>query len=84
MNCPNKFLSQYSNIFGKPNEGMHKKRLGSFAFNDLVGTIIIGLLISYFYQINLIKVLLTLFIVGELLHWLFCVETTVIKYLIHL
>ena len=65
-------------------EGMHKKRLGPFAFNDVIGTIIICLLILYFYQINLIKILLILFIVGELLHWLFCVETTVIKYFTHL
>lgn len=82
--CPIEFLSKYSNILGKPNEGMHKKRLGVFAFNDIVGTIIISLFISYIYKLNLIKVLLILFIVGELLHWLFCVETTVIKYLTHL
>lgn len=72
-------LCKYKNIFGKPNEGAHKQRIFGFALVDTVGTIIISLIISKYYNINFYKTLLVLFIIAEISHYIFCVDTAFIK-----
>lgn len=42
-------LSQYRDSLGKPNEGIHSYRFGSFASVDLFGTLIIGCIIGYYF-----------------------------------
>ena len=71
----------YSDIFGKVGEGLHSYRLFNIAIIDVLLTMI-G---AYFLQKNIFKkykyyeVLLGLFILGILLHRLFCVRTTIDK-----
>ena len=84
-------LCKYSNIFGEPGKGAHSIRVFNIAIVDVILTIFFALLFSlifkYGFKINstfLIIFLITtisLFILGIILHRLFCVKTTVDKLL---
>ena len=65
----------YKNILGKPSEGFHETRLFGLAMNDVIGAVIIGFLISYYFKLKLfyVYIYLTIFII--LIHKLFCVDT---------
>ena len=76
MSCP------FKDLLGKPGHGIHSARIPgtNIALVDTVATIIA----SYFIQKRLhmysyIQVLIGLFILGELLHVLFCVQTPISK-----
>lgn len=73
MSCP------YKNIFGIPEKGFHSTRLFGFAMYDTLGTIFLAFLITYFFGVSLWKSILGMFIIGEALHYLFCVDTAFIK-----
>lgn len=64
---------------GEPGKGFHAKRVLGFALYDILGTIAIALLFSYFTGVSLWTSLLGWFVAGELLHWYFGVETTFMK-----
>lgn len=70
-------LCYYNNIFGIPKEGLHKYRLFNIAIVDVILTILVALIITYFFNLNFINILLILFIIGIFLHKLFCVNTTI-------
>ncbi len=70
---------QYQNIFGQPNQGLHSYRIFNYALIDLLLTLIISYLISWKYQFNLILTTLAIFILGQILHKVFCVQTQFIK-----
>lgn len=70
-------LCYYNNIFGIPKEGLHKYRLFNIAIVDVILTILVALIITYFFNLNFINILLILFIIGIILHKLFCVNTTI-------
>jgi hypothetical protein len=74
-------LCMYKDIFGKPNEGVHKNRLFGVAIVDVILTVLIGYFIARQYDYSLFHVLLVLFIIAILSHRLFCVSTTVDKLL---
>lgn len=76
MSCP---LAKYSNIFGKPNEGVHSHRFLDVAIVDVVGTIFIAGTISYLKNYNFFIIFIILFILAIILHRIFCVNTTVNK-----
>ena len=79
-------LCNYKNIFGKPGEGVHSYRFLNLAIVD-VGMTIAGAFIIYclFFRDNKFRtflyILLFLFILGIIFHRLFCVNTTVDKFL---
>jgi hypothetical protein len=66
-------------LFGKPGEGFHSVRFLGYALYDVIGTIVIAIIISYFTKYKFIWVLLILFVVAEFLHWYFGVKTKFIK-----
>jgi hypothetical protein len=76
-------LCKYSEIFGKPNEGVHKYRLFNLAIVDVVFTILGGIILQkiFFRKKNLYYVIISLFILGIIMHRLFCVRTTIDKLL---
>jgi hypothetical protein len=74
-------LCKYKNALGIPNNGIHSYRLFDVAIIDVIMTIIASLLISYYYKYSFIYTILFLFILGILLHRIFCVRTTVDKLL---
>ena len=74
-------LCQYKHIFGEPNKGIHSYRLFGLAIIDVVMTIVGAMLISYFFQTSLLYTSMALFSLGILLHRLFCVNTSIDKFL---
>jgi len=83
-------LCKYKNMFGEPNTGAHKIRIFDFAIVDIVMTVIVAFIIYYVMirirpQLantkNLLLVIVGLFVLGIIMHRLFCVRTTVDKLL---
>ncbi len=72
-------LCQYKNIFGAPNEGVHSHRFAGFAIVDIVATILLAMIISKYAKSNFLKTLLIIFIIAQIFHYLFCVETAFLK-----
>ncbi len=69
-------LCQYSDIFGKPKEGVHSLRFLNMAFVDLALTILGAYIIARYYSYNVLVVFGMLMIASVLIHRLFCVSTT--------
>lgn len=72
---------QYKDLFGKPKEGIHKYRLFGIAIFDVIVTILVSILIAYIFNLNLWITLITLFLIGIIVHRIFCVRTTIDKLL---
>lgn len=75
-------LCQYKDILGKVGEGVHSYRIFNIAYVDVLFTII-GAYVIYLFlpKINYFVILISLFILGIILHRIFCVRTTIDKYL---
>ena len=75
-------LCKYKYILGKPDQGVHSYRIFNIAYIDVLFTII-GAYIIYLFipKINYFVILISLFILGIILHRIFCVRTTIDKYL---
>jgi len=75
-------LCQYKNILGKPKKGIHKYRIFNIAIVDVLLTIFFAYIIYLFIpNYNYFCILILLFILGIILHRLFCVTTTIDKLL---
>jgi hypothetical protein len=74
-------FKSYSDIFGLPNKGFHKIRLLDVALGDYVGTIFLAILLSYLTSIPLVLSTIFMYILGIILHVLFDVPTSAVKYL---
>jgi hypothetical protein len=74
-------LCKYKNALGEPNKGIHSYRFMGLAIIDVIMTILAAYLISIFFKYNFIYTALALFILGIILHRLFCVRTTIDKLL---
>jgi hypothetical protein len=74
-------LCEYKNIFGKPNTGVHSYRIFDIAIVDVLLTILLSYFISFYYKISFFYTTLLMFLLGIILHRLFCVKTTVDKLL---
>ncbi len=72
---------QYKNILGAPGEGTHSYRIANIAIVDVALTFILALVLAKLFSWNYWITLLCLFLVGILLHRIFCVRTTVDKLL---
>jgi len=68
-------LCKYKDIFGQPRKGVHSYRFLDFAIIDIIFTIIGAYIISKYSNYDFYKILLFLFILGIILHKLFCVDT---------
>jgi hypothetical protein len=78
MTAVNPFC-KYKHIFGAEGEGAHKYRIFNIAIIDTVLTVIGAWIISRLIRKPFWIVFLVVFILGILLHRLFCVKTTVTK-----
>ena len=74
-------LCKYKNALGVPEKGIHSYRFFGVAIMDVIMTVIGAYMISYFYNYSFIYTLLFLFVLGIILHRLFCVKTTIDKFL---
>ena len=70
-------LCKYKDILGEPKKGIHSYRLFGVAIVDVILTIIGAWLIAHFFHLNFVHTLVSLFILGIILHRIFCVKTTV-------
>jgi hypothetical protein len=75
MSCP------FKNALGVPGEGFHSVRFMGLAVGDTVGTFILAMLISKLFGWPYWPTVIGLFVLGEVLHWYFCVDTAVIRFL---
>lgn len=76
-------LTQYKNVLGKPRQGFHKARLFGLARNDLIGTAIIAFFISHSSVSKFLATFLLLVIIGIYLHWIFGVDSALLRWLKH-
>jgi len=73
MSCP------YANILGVPGEGVHAQRLMGLALNDTIATLVAALITSWLFNVSLLYSIIGWFILGELLHYAFGVNTAFLK-----
>lgn len=73
-------LCQYANVLGEPKKGVHATRIPiiDIAFNDFILTFIAGVIIGFLFHPLWF---FFPFILGIILHRLFCVNTTINKFL---
>ena len=70
-------LCKYKDSLGKPRKGIHKYRIFNIAIVDVLLTLLLAGVISYLFHSNFFIVLIIVFLIGILLHYLFCVKTTI-------
>jgi fatty acid desaturase len=74
-------LCKYKNSLGEPGKGIHSYRFMNIAIVDVIMTLIGAFIISYLTKQSFLFIALCLFILGIILHRLFCVRTTIDKLL---
>ena len=72
-------LCKYKDIFGRPREGAHAYRIFNVAVVDVIATVVVAFLIARAFGFVFWKSLVVLFLIGIILHRMFCVRTTVDK-----
>jgi hypothetical protein len=72
---------KYKDIFGIPGKGFHSVRLMDVALGDYIGTILLAILMSHVTKYPLVLTTIFMFILGLILHILFCVPTSASKFL---
>jgi hypothetical protein len=72
-------LCKYKNALGIPGEGIHAYRWNGIAIMDVLGTILGAVVLSYLFNLPFLYTLIGLFVLGIILHHVFCVRTTVDK-----
>ena len=70
-------LCKYRNALGVPGKGVHSLRLGGIAIMDVVMTLIGAYIIAYYARASFAWTAAGLFLLGIVLHRLFCVRTTI-------
>ncbi len=74
-------LCQYRGLFGEVGEGIHSYRIGDIAVIDVIAVLIGASIISGCNKKKYWRTVFALFLLGILFHRLFCVRTTVDKFL---
>lgn len=75
MPCP------YKDLFGAPGTGAHSYRIADVAVVDTVLTALLAYAIARYYEKPFWTVFIILFLIGEVMHYHFCVQTTFIKWI---
>lgn len=70
-------LCQYKDMLGVPNEGLHSYRVANIAIVDVLMTIAGSYVVSRVFKTSFLWTLLFFFLLGIVLHKVFCVDTTV-------
>ena len=74
-------LCKYKNILGEPGKGVHSIRLFGVSVVDVILTFVLAWIINLFVKTNYFVVLVFCFSLGIILHQIFCVDTTIAKWL---
>ena len=75
MSCPYKYL------FGVPGKGIHAYKFLDTAIVDYMGTILLAAILTKLTNIPFVISTILMFIIGIVLHALFCVPTGATRYL---
>jgi len=75
MSCP------FKNALGVPGQGFHSMRFMGLAVGDTVGTFMLAWLIARATGWAYLPTFIGLFILGEVLHWYFCVDSAFLNYI---
>jgi uncharacterized membrane protein YcaP (DUF421 family) len=75
------FLCKYAKSLGEVGKGIHSYRIFDIAYMDVLATILGAFILSHIFKIRFVYTLVVLFLVGIILHRLFCVRTTIDKLL---
>ena len=73
-------LCRYKDLFGRPREGAHAYRIFDIAVVDVAATVVVAFIIARIFGVAFWKSLVALFLVGIISHRMFCVRTTVDKW----
>ena len=74
-------LCKYKDALGVPGKGVHSYRLFGVAIADVIMTLVASLIVAYLFKLPFLYVTIFAFVLGIILHRLFCVRTTVDKIL---
>jgi hypothetical protein len=74
-------LCKYKDILGIPGKGVHSYRFMDTAVVDYLGTILLAVILTKYTKIPLVLSTILMFILGIVLHVLFCVPTGATRYL---
>ena len=74
-------LCKYKDSLGTPGRGIHGIRLMNLAVVDVLGTVALGWIVSAVWKIAMWEATCYMFLLGIILHRVFCVETTVDRFL---
>jgi Kef-type K+ transport system membrane component KefB len=73
-----KTLDKY---FGVVNKGFHSHRIFNIAYVDVIMTIIVAVFLAWIMNWNYLKTIVGMFVLGIILHRMFCVRTTLDKFI---
>jgi uncharacterized membrane protein YcaP (DUF421 family) len=73
------YFCKYKDALGKPKEGVHKYRIMNISIFDVLATILLAKTIQYYIvpDKSIWLILILCFILGIILHRIFCVKTTI-------
>ena len=74
-------LCKYKDALGKPNEGIRKIRIFNLSAIDVLLTFVLGLFLSKIFNITKFNGIMTSFLLAIVSHQMFCVDTTINKYI---
>lgn len=69
----------YASLLGIPGKGVHSTRFMGLALNDMIATVVAAFITTFFIDITFLQSLLAWFVVGEVLHWVFGVDTAFLR-----
>jgi hypothetical protein len=71
-------LCKYKDLLGKVGEGAHSYRVANIAIVDVLLTIIAAFILHFLFPTySVLSIAIVLFLLGIILHRLFCVRTTI-------
>ena len=73
MSCP------YATLLGVRGQGVHSTRIAGFALNDILATIVVAAITSFWYNISFLYSFFMWFALGEVLHYIMCVDTAFLE-----
>jgi hypothetical protein len=79
--CKSELKRDLDNNLGIVNTGIHSYRIFNIAYVDVIMTIVGSLLLAWLNKWSYIKTIIGMFILGIILHRMFCVRTTLDKLL---
>lgn len=74
-------FSQYKDIFGVPNKGLHSYRFLNTAIVDYLLAFLVIIALTLLFKIPLVASTIITFVAAVLLHYLFGVETNTVRWL---